>query len=340
MRHLRTRSALWILVSLPLAAAAPVAPGPGRRDARETVAPEQDATTFDALTESIGRVADSGEWKRPSWKPAGLHRGLSKLVEQLKRATGRADLELPVEPADVRPPEEGNEKNRILPGSLVVCRDASIGFVARSIILADGDVSVAFANECVIVARGAVEISHGSRNVVLAGQFIHVSHDGNAPIGGARARPGSNGSVLVCGGYVDVSHATGTIVSAPLGVDISHATGVTFLDSPVQNVSHRHNCVDVKAGELEMAPRPKANPIETRVTLSRIAGSDDDRTRRFVVIKDGGAEVVIRPGQELHNSKGGPLAGLEGWKLKFVADGFALFSNGREDAAFTAPRRD
>ena len=65
---------------------------------------------------------------------------------------------------------------------------------------------------------------------------------------------------------------------------------------------------------------------------------NDTVAKRFAALDLGGAEVVVRQGAEIRDGAGNPLPGLERWKLTFVCEQLALFSNGREDAGFLAPR--
>jgi hypothetical protein len=334
-----------------MAVTAAAAPAPGEKlRAGATTPAERHAVTFDAIVARVGEAADSGAWKTPGWKDGrDIGEGLEELVGQIRTATGREDLALPVELADVQPdePAAGNADadaagpagkkgaQRLLPGTLLVCREASVARATRAIILADGSARVGFAEECVIVARGAVEIAHGSRNVVVAGHYIHVSHDGSAARARDAARGKPQGSVLVSGGYVDVSHATTTVASAPGLVRIGHANGVTFVNSPNRDVSHQKGSAEARIDGARLAPPEKANPLSDRLTLTRLLPGGD--ARGSAVFQCGDVQVELRPGDEVHDGNGKVIPGFEGWKLTYVStgsEGFALLSRGREDAAF------
>lgn len=354
------------------AAPAPAAPA-GGVEAPETVVSERavtdtaarDAASFDAVVERIRTAAASGEWERPGWDDVVIARGLANLLDRVKRGTGRNDLALPVEFADVAAPEPGAAGARAFarcePGTLWVGNDADLSGGTRSIILAAGNVELGFAEECVIVAGGTVRVAHGRSNVILAGHFVHVSHDGNHAFGRRRAggrrgpgpppipRPGADpaapedgagprGSLILSGGVIDVSHATGSVCSAPTLVQIAHARDVTFFNAPNVRTAHRQNPKQVMIDNLPLAPREKPNPIADKVKIARIIAGDGPRGA--AVLDHGGEELPIRPGADLRDAAGTPLPGLEGWKLSFVGEEFALFSDGRDHAAFVVTRRD
>jgi len=344
---------------VPTAVAAPsppAEPGADRRAVRTEPSTRGDVT-FATMLDRIRVAAESGDWANKGWRDRDLEEGLNGLLEQAMRATGRKGLELPVEfdlvrPAAVDAPVGGGGR---LHNKLWVSREptASAGHAVRSIILADGNVRVSFATECVIIARGAVEVAHGQRNVILAGHYVHVSHDGNH---GARPRirppqlaperpePEQDadeepppGSIVLSGGSLDISHATDTICSAPQLVEIAHANGVTVVNSPNLRVSHKNDLKEVQAEDLTLAPPEAANPLANRLKVTQVV-HNDTVARRFAALDLGGAEIVVRPGAEIRDGAGKPVPGLEGWKLTFVCEQFALFSNGREDAGFLAPR--
>jgi hypothetical protein len=241
---------------------------------------------------------------------------------------------------------------------LQVSGDGNVGFADASVFLVDGSIRIAFANDCVIIASGAVEVSHGRRNVIVAGHYIHTSHDGNprpraigpagpnaaagGPNAGAAAAPnppGGEGSLLVSGRVIDVSHATGTILSAPGVVRVSHAQDATFINSPDVQTSHQDNCRGVNVAPLPLAPPLLRNPLEGKLKVSQVVRGDDSRRGAMVVIEHQGVEVAVRPGAPVRDGKGDPLPGLEGWSLSFVGDDVAIFSHGTDLASFYVPTK-
>ena len=335
-------------------------PGSGPGDAGAIAATVRDDATFDKVLERIRAAEASGVWQKGGWKDPVIEAALTGLVEQMSKATGRNDLAPAVTLADVQPRDltvnAGPAQN-----ALWVCRGGSVGFADHSIILADGSLSVGFANDCVIVARGAVDIAHGNHNVVLAGHYIHVSHDGE-PLHLPNRGPGGS-SLLVTGGSLDISHATGTVCSAPRFVRMGFAEAVTLVNSPNQEVRGRPrfarnaanaanaanapnvaNAANVeiknlKAEGLTLAPPAvNDNPLGDKLDVTQVVSGDGSLDRRFVVINLDGVELVLRPGKETRDGAGKPIPALAGWKLTFVCDNFALFSNGNEDAGFLVPR--
>jgi hypothetical protein len=143
------------------------------------------------------------------------------------------------------------------------------GFAERSVFLVDGNASVSFAMDCVIVARGAAYVAHGRRNVIVAGHFIHVSHDGE--LGGRDPRvpnagAGASASLLVSGSALDVSHAHGSVISAPESVEVGHANGCAFINCPKPNLSHHKDTLEATSEKIKV-DRPPAPPLAGRLKL-------------------------------------------------------------------------
>jgi hypothetical protein len=224
-------------------------------------------------------------------------------------------------------------------GSLLIARDIDIGFANNSILLATGNVRVAHENDCVIIAGGVAQISHSRRNVIAAGHAVQVSFDGDpraairqlppgvaAGAGAAPAVP-ANASVLLSGGLVDVSHMTGSICAAGAAARVSHASDAVFVNVPKVDVGGRPQQVkQVNGAKLPSAPRPKANPLEGRLTLTQVVPPRDDRRGAMAIARLGDAEIVLRPGRPIRDAAGKAVGGLEEWTLSFVGDDLALFA--------------
>lgn len=331
-------AACGVCAALP-ALAAPQGRRPAAPDAA-TVATERDEASFDAILARVRAAAESGEAAKPGWSDAALEKSIDALIDEVRQATKRDDVKSPVSFAEVKPgvPVVGGRTS----GILLVTTECRLPFVEKSILLVDGNAQISSATDCLIVARGAVQIAHGQGNVVLAGQWINVSHDGGRRRDGA----GVGASALLSGGGIDVAHANGTTMSAPRSVDVSHASGVTFLNCPDPDVQ-RHlarvmprqepNAAAAAHG-LKFLPRARPNPIEGRLKITQVV-SRDDKKQDLVTYEHDGAELVLRPGAEPKDAAGQPLPGLEGWKLSFIEEDFALFTRGRDDAGFHVPRK-
>ena len=353
MPHSNPRVVVRLLLALTLAAshagaalAAPESPpGDPVAPAANPAAPANVDTSFDALVARVRRGA-TDDAKLEDWQDGAIDVALAQLVSQVRDAAKNDAFELPVELADMQDVTTEPRPQRLRPGTLWVSRGGTADHATRNVILADGSVEIGFATQCVIIARGAVDISHGNGNVVVAGHFVQVAHDGNRGPGarrppgfappGAAAPPGpppTDGSILVSGGPIVVSHATGTVCSSPRLVDVGFATGVTFLNSPNVEAGRTEACQAVQAADLALAPPEKANPLEGKLKVTQIV-SNGRQDRRFVLVDDNGVERVVRPGEPVRDAAGQPVAALAGWKLTFVGDRIAVFSNGTEDATF------
>ena len=281
--------------------------------------------TFDTLLERVALAAVGDAWQKPGWKDPILERGLADLVTQVQRATQHEGVKLPVAFGDVQPKGPA-ELRRPQQGGLCVLKGGSLAHLHRSILLVDGSVRVGFAKDCLIVARGAVEIAHGQRNVVLAGHYVHTSHDGDL-------RTGADGSLLMSGAVLDVSHSNGSVCSAPARVDVSFARGTTFVNSPTVNLSHDKGSRKVEGAKLPLAPAGRQHALQSKVKVTQVVPPNDAGQGALAVVDRDGAEVIVRPDVDI---KGIPE--LAGWKLSFVARDFALFSRGPEDVGFHVKR--
>ena len=287
-------------------------------------------TRFDEAIKAVRDAAKSGDWRKPAWKDPAIALMLEGLIDQTRQATGEKELKVPVDFADVKP-LEGNQVQRITGALIVAAGDFSGASASKSIILVDGNAKIPFADHCVIIARGAVYVAHGSANTIVAGHYITVSHDGNIRPGDAPSR-----SLLFSGGVLDIAHAKRTICSAPDLVAISHANGVTFLNSPNVKAGQGREVPNqsIDNAKLLSAPAPLANPLLGKLKVTQVVKGNDAGRGTMAVLDHAGVEIVARPAAPIKDGAGKVLDGLDGWTLSFVADDFALFTNGTQDAAF------
>jgi hypothetical protein len=213
----------------------------------------------------------------------------------------------------------------------------------RSIILADGNARVSFANDCVIIARGAAYVAHGRGNVIIAGHFVHVSHDGqrqpvrNAAgqgfVRGANGMPQmevSAGGVIVCGGVIDVSHANGTVLAAGKALRVSHANGCTFVNQPADAaISRQTDSREAAAPALRVVLPP--HPLGERVRMDWLT------PQKGAVIRFQDRRYVADVGKPITDEAGQPVAALQGWTLSFCDQGYALFTDGRDEFGVAMP---
>ena len=183
--------------------------------------PELKASEFDSLIERIRAAEADKSWQQPDWKDEALEAGLSKLAESVKATTGKEFLKLPAEFKDVSATRDPRA-NPLQGGLLRVAKgNLNVPFANKSIFLVDGSIHISHASDCIVVARGAVEISHGNRNLILAGHRVNIGHDGSEGIR-AGARPGAigdppqtHGSLVFCGGSIDIAHGADLVARLP-----------------------------------------------------------------------------------------------------------------------------
>lgn len=295
---------------------------------------------FELLIGRIRKAVASEEWKKPDWKDARLEADLDKLVADAKATTGKQGLQVPVRFEDVR--IAGVPAGGLRTGLLQVAKgNVEVPFATKSIFLVDGNIRIAHCADSVIVARGIVEIAHGNRNLVLAGHHVNFSFDGMdgrraAGAAGGVAPPLADGSLIFSGGSVNISHAQGTVCSAPKLIDISHATQVSFLASPETKMSHQQNCTQHKDFRSPM-PVPLAASMPANVVAVKQVVAPDDRSKQLVTVERNGKEYVLRPGAKLVDENGQPIAGWADWTVAFISYHAVLFSDGQEDVSFLSP---
>lgn len=325
-------AARWLTCSLILAASACCSIANA-----ESGDPKAEAIPFDALVARIRKAEESQDWRKAGWNDETIEASLHKLVASLKLATGKEFLKLPVEFKDVS--ADRDERFAAFEGGLlrVFKGSASVSHARKSIFLVDGSIQISHASDSIVIARGAVDIGHGNRNLIIAGNHAEIAHDGNDAFRDG-LRPDAvgvvakHGSIIVCGGSVEISHAQGTVCDAPSHLRISHATQVSFLNSPNRAISHEHESTHCKATSLPIViPAPRALPAEIFKITQIVAA--DDRAKRLVTIERNGIEYVLRPGAKLVDETGKPVPKWEDWSVGFITRHAVLFTDGKRDVS-------
>jgi hypothetical protein len=299
--------------------------------------------TFQEALDEIHRARTSGDWQDDGWKPHITRNYLDYFLEEVKRATKREQLALPVGFDEAKPVLQGQPFARQQPG-LYVVDDGKFPLLRNSIVLADGCVEISMAENCVVIARGAVSISHSKRNFVLAGHYASVNFDRSsdpraglvvAPPGAAPAMPADvpAGSVIFSGEVLDMSFAQETICCGLKRLSISHADpNAVVLNSPQRELSSLARCQIMQAAQVPFAVRSTNNALENKLHITQVVAG----TSGLAVVQGKAVEYVLRAGMPLTDDQGQPLAGLEQWKLKHLGRNYALFANGTQYAGLRA----
>lgn len=284
-----------------------------------------DANSLSAILERIRGHAAGRAWQVEGWSDATIEQWLLTTTTAVTTAAGQPGYQLPVKFAEVQAADPAGRRLPLDGGHLVVGSDLKLAHVHRSIILADGNAELSFADSCVVVARGAVSIAHASNCLVIAGAAVEISHDGNGLPG-----PGA-GSIVLSRGWIDVGHAKGTCLVAHEGAIVSHANGVIFV-GPEPKTSHRDAACKVVKLPLAfpMEPRP-ADALEGKL---KVVGTV--RPKGLVFHFDG-KRYVADVHKPITDEAGAAVAALAAWKVTFVGDETAVFSNGQVDAPFRLP---
>lgn len=328
----------WLFIGLQVVNALAIAPGA-----------DDDLTlkliTFNEVLAEIRKAQESGDWKSAAWKPFDTKNWLEHLLAEVKRATKREKLELPVEFEKVKP-AVGDQAGRSQQNVLQVVKDGRISIVRQSIILADGNLDVQMADGCILIARGAVTVNSSYRNVIIAGQFLGVGFDRNRNLGAAAAAPGAapapaaaeaeSASMFFSGGILDVGTAQGTIMCGLERVIAgSYSSPVPILlNSPRQELRSNNRFESITDARIPFVRKAAKNPLAEKVSLTQIVSG----AAGLVVLERNGVEYVLRPGAAITDERGQTIAGTENWKLQFLGANYALFAKGRDYAGFYVKR--
>ena len=289
------------------------------RDARP------DPNGLPMLLERIHHLAQSGDWKADGWSDPALEKWLEGAAKTIAAAAGRADYELPVKFADVRPAGGAGRIAALRGGVLVVGTNVEVAHARGMIVLADGAADVGFADSCIIVARGPAQVAHASNSLIVSGTLVDIAHDGNAL--GERI-----GSIVLTRGRADISHAKGTCILAHEGVEVSHANGVTFFGTEPKS-SHRDGACKV----LKVPPSFHVEPRSEHALERKIEVLGSVKPKGLV-FRFEGKRYMASLNEPIANEAGEKVPGLEAWRVTFVGDESAAVSNGVVDVPFRLPR--
>jgi hypothetical protein len=290
------------------------------------------ASPFDVVLQRAAETATSNDWTKDGWADMQLESSLSALLDRLQAITKNKNLKLPAKFDSVCPAiSPDGSKIAYLTNGLFVTKRGKVSHAHDSIVLADESIDIGHARNCLIIARGAVNVGHGRRNLIIAGHFAHTSHDGHPD---PRNPGGPNGSVLIAGSIVDVSHANDTIVCAPRAATISFSTNGIFINSPNRNIAHERNSTYLTDDSQTLPKAFPKQPMIDKLKVTQIVSPDDNGNGAFVATKHTDVETGIRIGDVIPNATGE----LKGWKLVFVGDGFALFAKDGQYAGAYIPR--
>jgi hypothetical protein len=307
--------------------------------------------SFDEVLEEIHKLEESGDWKAPGWKPRTISTWLNHLVAEVKRASKREELKLPVgfdkvKPAIAQPGLALGTQQ----AALHVVKDGKFSFLRQSIVLADGSVEASLAEGCIIIARGAVTLSSSQNNLIVGGHFVSVSSDrpnsirvaaplpipnGPAPAAPPAAEGANQTSVIFSAGILDINMAYGTICCGLDRVVLSYTQqGAMVLNSPNREAGVSARFEAIGAPQVPFTRNVAKNPLEGKLEITQVVPG----TTGHLIVQRGGVEYVIRPGATATDERGQPLTGMENWKLNFLGRNYALFANGRQYAGFYAKR--
>jgi hypothetical protein len=354
---MRLLPTLWALFLVVAAVALPLrADIPG-------IDPKQDP--LQAVLDRIHEHAAIEAWKQGGFTDETIEKWLDKLVASVATAVEFPELKVPVRLADVKPPPAenpaGNARGRSLHNALIVAKNVDLknAMIRDSIILADGTVEVDSARGCVIIARGAVTVrSMSTYSVIVSGVYIRIAQFDGEP------RNTTNGSLLVSRSRAEIGTPYGSLIVAPDGVAmtrVSSRSDPVFINTPAPPLPRAAlagaaaamfgqapppappSGKVVKAPDLPLERMPK-HPLSAKIELLGENKSDPaarpglispfgaDSQGTGVVFRYGGRRYVADLDQPIVDEAGDPVSPLEGWRLTFAAEKFAVLSRDSSDA--------
>jgi hypothetical protein len=311
--------------------------------------------TLQAVLDRIREHAANDAWKRGGLQDDAIEKWLDKLVGSVAKAAEFPDLKLPVRLVNVRPPDPeqplGGLRTRSQTGVLIVGKNVDLknAMLRDSIVLADGSVEIESARGCVIVARGAITVrSMSSYSVLVSGVFVKIAQFDGEP------RVATNGSLIVSRGRAEIGTAYGSLIVAPDGVGLTRAStarDAVFINTPLPP-NPRIAAPGAAAPPVGRAIQANDLPLERMSKHSMAAKLEllgvvkTEATQRpglipmlgnemqpaGVVFRYDGRRYVADLGQPIIDEAGEPIEPLQGWKLTFAGDRFAVFSRDDADA--------
>jgi hypothetical protein len=277
-----------------------------------------DKDTLQAVLDRIHTHAEGNAWQNAGFRDEAIEGWLDKLLAKVAAAAETPNLKLPVRLAEVSVPN-GQVPQGLRDKTLTVGKNVNVSFLRNSIVWADGNVEVAHAENSVIVARGAASVSHARNCVIVSGIAVEVAHDGDG-------QAGTNASVMVTRGSVNLSFAWGTKIAAADGVTVSHAQNALFLNGPVPKGADRGGCKSIQIGDFGLGQLPQ-HPLAAQVKFIGFVQP------KGIVFRFADKRYVADVAQPITDEAGAELPALKGWQVSFATNKLAVFSRADVDFA-------
>lgn len=303
--------------------------------------------TLSAILGRIHEHAASKIWRADGWKDEQIETWLEGVVGKIAPAA-KLPLKLPVRFADVKPTDEASRQS--FDQALLVGKNFRLVStkLRNCIVLADGNFLADSVQGCIVIARGAISVTSSDSSIIVAGAYARTNADG-------QSRNLTSGSLFLSPGWVNAETIYGSVIYAGEGIATGRQLdGGVFINatlvvsdtlSPlVQRRPRTVKVRDLPIGDLVNDPLysqldvsgiiyPEAMDVGDPLGFVTRLNRNTSRPRPIgLVLRFQNRRYVVNIGKPILDQNEKPVDDLAGWKLSYVNDKLAIFSNGQADA--------
>jgi hypothetical protein len=200
-------------------------------------------------------------------------------------------------------------------GELYLGQPLHPGALGSTVIL-DAGGHISQATNSVVIAWGVVDMVSASNSIIIAGSDVSINSARNC--------------LILTGGNLTLASAVNSSLGAGESVTPASFSQRCYL----LNTKTPEGPPVARAGEVVELNVPdlilREKPVMEQLLAEKVTPTAMNTA--FMIFKVAGrpGEFVVRPGNELLDPFGKPIAGLEGWKADLIAYRFATFSRGKE----------
>jgi hypothetical protein len=186
----------------------------------------------------------------------------------------------------------------------------------RSTVILDAGGRISQATNSIVIAWGVLDMVSASNSIVIAGADVSINS--------------ARDCLILAGGNLTLASAFNSSLGAgePLtqGSFSEHCYLLNTKAPEARPGARAGEVVELKVADLILREKPVMEELLAEKLTPTVMRGD------FMIFKVSGqpGEFVARPGNELLDPFGKPIAGLEGWKIDLIAPRFATFSRDKE----------
>jgi hypothetical protein len=311
-------------------------------------AEEASPDTLQTVLDRIHKHAANKTWRGEGWKDERIETWVDGLTGKVAAAANFPALKAPVHFADVKPTDEANSRSHdhvLLVGKNFRLLTTKL---RNCLVLADGNFLADSVQSCVIVARGAISVTASESSILIGGAYVRSNSDG-------QTRNLENGSLFVTPGWAHADTINGSLIYAGEGITTGRRIdggvfiNATLVLSEAMSVTSQRRPRSVKVRDLTVGDLVN-NPLSSRLDVTGViypeaaespdllglvmrGGLDTARPRPIgLILRFEGRRYVVNIGKAIVDQNEQPVESLAGWKLSYVNDKMAIFSNSQADA--------